>query len=53
MVFVSVENKGAYRCLIRYHCLESWTLKNHVQFICNITLPQCVQTLVLLVWHFF
>jgi len=34
-----LENKGAYCCLMShlptYEWLESWTLKQHVQFICN------------------
>ena len=35
MVLVSVENKGAYCCLISYSSLESWTLKIHLQLICS------------------
>ena len=45
MVFVSVENKGAYRCLTAWRA-------GHSKIMCNssatATLPQCVQTLLAL-----
>ena len=45
MVFVSVKNKGAHRCLTAWRA-------GHSKIMCNssatATLPQCVQTLLAL-----